>query len=141
MFDNYSYYHNRKHSNIIDHATTEQHHAAMNHVRKEAAKASNLLVTSYSPIARRLITVDESVRSRMTKKFCYVMAKEGMAFKKFPTLHALEERHDVDLGFSYKNAPSAKTFTHYIAESQRQSFPASFFCYLKFLQLRLNGCW
>ena len=33
------------------------------------------------------------------------MAKEGMAFKKLPALHALEEHHYVDLGFSYKNAP------------------------------------
>lgn len=45
------------------------------------------------------------------------MAKEGMAFKKYPTVHALEEHHGVDLGFSYKTPPSAKTFAHYIAQS------------------------
>lgn len=113
----------------------------MNHVRKEAAKASNLPVTSYSPIARSLLTMDESIRSRMMKKFdiCYVMAKEGMAFKKFPALHALEERHEVDLGFSYKNAPSAKTFTHYIAESQRQSFLASFFATSSFYSFLMDS--
>ena len=37
-------------------------------------------------------------------------------------MHELEERHGVDLGFAYKTDVSAKTFTHYIAESQRQSF-------------------
>ena len=113
----------------------------MNHVRKEAAKASNLPVTSYSPIARSLLTMDQSVRSRMAKKFyiCYVMAKEGMAFKKFPALHALEERHEVDLGLSYKNAPSAKTFTHYIAKSQCQSFLASFFATSSLYSFLMDG--
>ena len=67
------------------------------------------------------------------------MAKEGMAFKKFPALHALEERHEVDLGFSYKNAPSAKTFTHYIAESQRQTFLASFFATSSFYSFLMDG--
>ena len=90
-------------------------------VRVKAAKASNLPVTTYSPIACSLLTMDASVRSRLKKKFdiCYIMAKEGMAFKKYPTLHALEECHGVDLGFTYKTPLSAKTFIHYIAESQR----------------------
>ena len=72
----------------------------------------------------------------MRRKFdiCYVLAKEGIAFHKYPSLHALEERHCVDLGFSYKTKDSAKTFTHYIAESQQQSFlvgfPSSFFSFL-----------
>lgn len=52
-----------KPSNIIDHATTEQRHAAINCVRVEAAKASNLPVTAYFPIAHSLLTIDESVRS------------------------------------------------------------------------------
>ena len=52
------------------------------------------------------------------KKLTFV-AKEGVAFRKYP---ALEERHGVDLGFAYKTDESAKTFTHFIAESQRQCF-------------------
>ena len=40
-------------------------------------------------------------------------------------LHELEERHGVDLGQSYKTKDSAKNFTHYIAESQRQQFICS----------------
>lgn len=95
----------------------------MNRVRIESAKTSNLPITTYSPIARSLLAMDESVRSRMKKKFdiCYMMAKEGMAFKKYPIMHALEERHGVDLGFSYKSPPSAKMFIHYIAQNQRES--------------------
>ena len=118
----------------------------MHRVRAGLAKASNLPVTTYSPLDRSLLTMDESVQSRMKKKFdiCYVMAKEDMAFKKYPALYALEEHHEVDLGFAYKSPPSAKTFTHYIAKSQRQSFLTSFFRQLTFLQLPngwFNGCW
>ena len=60
----------------------------------------------------------------MKKKFdiFYVMAKENMAFRKYPSLHAHDERHGVDLGFPCKTCDSAKSFTHYIAQSQRQSF-------------------
>ena len=49
-----------------------------------------------------------------------MMAKEGVAFEKYVALYDLEVRHSVDLGFAYKTAPSAKLFTHFIAESQRQ---------------------
>ena len=72
--------------------------------------------------------MDEAVQGRMKKKFdiCYVMAKESLGFRKYPALHELEERHGVDLGFAYKTDVSAQTFTHYIAESQRQSFLESF---------------
>ena len=123
---------NHKTSNIIDHAKSEQHHAAM----IQAAKASHQPITSYSPLARSFTTMEATAEERVRRKFdiCYVLAKEGIAFHKYPSLHALEERHCVDLGFSYKTKDSAKTFTHYIAESQRQSFlvgfPSSFFSFL-----------
>jgi hypothetical protein len=57
---------------------------------------------------------------RMKKKFdiCYIMAKEGLPFTKYPS------HHGVDLGSSYKNPPAAKSFIHFIAESQRQDFIA-----------------
>ena len=41
-------------------------------------------------------------------------------------LHALEERLGVNVGFSYKTQESAKMFSHYIAENQRQSFLRAF---------------
>ena len=57
-----------------------------------------------------------------------------MAFRKYPALHELEVRHGVDFGESYKTKHSAKIFTHYIAESQRQGFhslsTAHFFSFL-----------
>ena len=115
----------------------------MNRVRIESAKTSNLPITTYSPIARSLLAMDESVRSRMKKKFdiilCYMMAKEGMAFKKYPIMHALEECHGVDLGFSYKSPPSAKMFTHYIAQNQRESLLNSLSTTSSFYSFLMDG--
>lgn len=113
---------NHKTSNIVDHANSDQHRAAKVRTRAEAAKATNQPITSYSPIARSLMRMDNQVMERMKKKFdiCYIMAKEGIAFRKYPALHELEVRHGVDLGFAYRTKDSAKTFTHFIADSQRQ---------------------
>ena len=74
--------------------------------------------------------MDEAVKDRLWKKFdiCYVMAMEKIAFRKYPALHALEARqarHGVDLGEAYKTKDSAKNFTHFIAETQRQNFVRS----------------
>ena len=80
----------------------------------------NESVTSYSPIAHSLLKMDDTTRGRMKRKFdiCYVMAKEAIAFSKYIALYDLESRHEVDLGAAYKNDVSAKSFTHYIAQSQ-----------------------
>ena len=51
-----------------------------------------------------------------------MMAKENITFRKYPVIHALESHHGVDLGQAYATKDSAKSFTHYIAESQRQEF-------------------
>ena len=45
-----------------------------------------------------------------------------MAFRKYPAIHELESRHGVELGQTYATKYSAKTFTHFIAESQRSAF-------------------
>ena len=64
---------NQQTSNIVDHATSEQHRAAMVQVRADAARASNQPLTSYSPITRSLLVMDEAVQGRM-KKFIFVMS-------------------------------------------------------------------
>ena len=119
---------NQKTSNIVDHASSEQHHVAMLRVHADAAKASNQPLTTYSPIARSLLVMDRAVQARRKRKFdiCYVMAKESLSFRKYPVLHEIEERHGIDLGFAYKTEVSDQTFTLYIAESQRQSFLDTF---------------
>ena len=62
------------------------------------------------------MNMDASTRERMKCKFdiCYVMAKEGMTFSKYPALYDLKSRHNVDLGVAYKNDVSAKSFIHFI---------------------------
>ena len=115
---------NQRTSNVLDHVASNQHKASMSHLRTVQARANKEPVTSYAPIARSLLMLGESERGRMRRKFdlCYMMAKEGIAFEKYVPLYELEARHDVDLGPAYKTAPSAKLFTHYIAECQRQQF-------------------
>ena len=53
---------------------------------------------------------------------CYMMAKEGQAFEKYVAICEPKERHNIDIGTAYKTAPSAKQFTHFIAQSQRNKF-------------------
>ena len=111
---------NQRTSNVLDHVACDQHKAAMSHLRTAQAKASSEPVTSYAPIARALLMLDEPERARMRRKFdvCFLMANEGIAFEKFPSLCELEARHEVDLGHAYRTAPYAKLFTHYIAQAQ-----------------------
>ena len=55
---------NHKTSNIADHANIEPHKAAMMYLRKDQAKARNEPITSYSPIARSVLStsMDPAVR-------------------------------------------------------------------------------
>ena len=115
---------NHRTSNVLDHAKSDQHIASMSRLREERAKAQNAPISSYAPIVRSLMVMIESEKERMKRKFeiCYVLAREGLAFLKYPAFHVLAERQGVELGSSYKTADSAKLFIHLIAESQRQQF-------------------
>lgn len=70
---------NHRISNIVDHASSEQHEAAMNCMHTARAKARNEPVQSYAPVLRAMFTIDDREKSRMMKKFdiCYVLACEG----------------------------------------------------------------
>ena len=59
------------------------------------AKANDEPIVNYAPIASCLITMQECDQARMRCKFdwCYLMAKEGIAFEKFPKFCEMEERH------------------------------------------------
>ena len=50
------------------------------------------------------------------------MAREGVAFRKYPTFYSLAERQGVLLGSAYKVCDCAKFFTYYIAEAQKSVF-------------------
>jgi hypothetical protein len=83
----------------------------MSHLRSAQARANKEPGTSYAPIARSLLMLEESERGRMRRKFdlCYLMAKEGIAFEKYLVLYELEARHEVDLGPAYRTAPCLRT--------------------------------
>ena len=108
--------------------------------RAEQAKATNAPLTAYAPITKSLLAMDKSLQEKMSKKFdiCYVLAKENMAFSKYPAIHELEIRHGIDLGHSYATKDSAKLFTHYIAESQRSAFMRSL-SIVHFYSLLMDG--
>ena len=83
-----------------------------------SAMSTMATVVSDSPIIRCLMNIDEKTTERMKKFMCHGMAaKECLSFTKYPSLHELEMRHGVDLGPAYKTDVSAKSFTHYIADS------------------------
>ena len=74
-------------------------------------KAQDTPTSLYAPIVRSCWT---SVRRREWNthfEMCYVLAREGLAFLKYPLFDALAERQGVELGTSYKIADSAKFFT------------------------------
>ena len=78
-------------------------------IRRASATSPNKFTSNALMRTRQLrkkaTKLAETVQGRM-KKFdiCYVIAKESMAFRKYPALHAL---HGVDLGFAYKTTDSA----------------------------------
>ena len=119
---------NHKSSNIVDHAKSEQHVSSMACMRTARAKANNERIESYAPIARYLMTMNEGDKAKMKHKFeiSYVLAREGIAFHKYPAFHCLAERQGVQLGSTYKGSDSAKLFTYYIAEAQRSDFLQAF---------------
>ena len=94
---------NLRTSNMFDHASSEQHKAAMQRLRVNNAKASNQSIVTYAPIAKSLLNMEASVKAKMKYKFdiCYLMAKEGIAFEKFPALHELQSRHGISIGSTY----------------------------------------
>ena len=94
-------------SNVLDHAGSEVHKAAaMSRKRAESAKARGESAVLSSPIGCALLTLDPTTRARMGRIFdvCFMMAKESIAFAKYPSLLELE---GVDLGHAYTTADSA----------------------------------
>ena len=73
---------NHKTSNIVDHATSDQHTASLAHQQATSAKTEGKPVESYAPIAHSLLVMDGRERRRMKQRFeiCYMMAQESMAF-------------------------------------------------------------
>jgi hypothetical protein len=75
-------------------------------------------VTEYAPIAKALLTMDQSTQVVLKRKFdiAYFIAKEKLAFTKMKPLCDLQERHGVELGARYKNGDACAIFVNYIAK-------------------------
>ena len=75
-------------SNVLDHANSGQHKVAMSCYKCNQVKAHNEPVASYAPIASSLLNVHAAIKDRTKKKFdiCYMLAKEGMSFLKYPNV-------------------------------------------------------
>ena len=97
---------NHRASNILDHAKSEQHTASMAYMRANHAKAQGKPVETHAPTAHSLLVLDDSEKRKMTRKFeiCYVLAREGLAFLKYPSFHALAVHQGVELGSAYKRS-------------------------------------
>ena len=110
-----------RNSNVCDHARCDQHLHAMNLLKREQARVINAL-SSYAPIAHLLSKIPQLEREQLKRKFdiAYFLAKEKLSYRKYPCLCELEARHGVSIGTSYTNEIGGKTFSHNIAESQRQ---------------------
>ena len=122
---------NQRNSNIVDHAKSEQHAAAMARMRADAGELpeeEKVFVVENAAYLASFPVMDVKEMENMKRKFqiCYMMARERLPFHKYVPLHNLQELHGVDLGPSYKTNDSAQLFTNYIAKSQRQSFQSIF---------------
>ena len=128
---------NHRSSNIVDHSKSEQYTACMEFMHIDSTKARNEPIESYTPIASSMLRMEDSEKEKMKQKLeiCYVLAREGIAFLKYTAFHSLAERQGVNIGSSYKGA---ETFTHFIAESQRQSFLQSMST-TKFFSFLMDG--
>ena len=70
-------------------------------------------------LQNRFPKMDAVTIERLKKKFgvCYLLAKENVAFLKYPAVLEVREHRGVAVGFAYRTKNSAKLFTHYMAES------------------------
>ena len=83
----------------------------MNFLRIDQAKERREPLAAVAPIVNSLLKLDDASRERLRRKFdlCFVMAKEGIPFTKYPVLYQLESRHEVDMGLAYNNDVAAQS--------------------------------
>ena len=110
-------------SNIHNHTHSDQHVHAIALLQREQAVAQGQSCSSYAPIAVALSVLQEDEKVRLQHKFdiAYFVAKEKMSFRKYPLIRELEARHGVSIGTSYTTETAAKSFVHFIAESEARA--------------------
>ena len=75
---------NLKLSNMLDHARSDVHLAAMSKLRADMAKESGESTLLHTPLGRCVVNLDEEALGRLKLKFniCYMMAKQSLPFCK-----------------------------------------------------------
>ena len=98
--------------NIKDRSHSDQHTHAMMLLKKEQAQSKCCSVTSYAPIMKAVHELPEEMKAQLWVKFdiAHFVATEKLAFSKYPSTCELETRHDVDVGATYTNENTSKTF-------------------------------
>ena len=91
---------NHKTSNVIDHSKSDQHTFSMARFEADRAKVQGKSLQRYAPIALALLTLEEKELEKMKRKFeiSYGLAREELAFLKYPAFHALVAGQGVDIG-------------------------------------------
>jgi len=131
---------NHKTSNIVDHATSDQHKTAMARLNEERAQGAKLPVASYAPIVHSFQSTLDPAMKEKGKKFdiTYCLAIENLLFTKYTVIHQPLEHYEIPLGFSYSTRESAHNFLHYLTESQQQKFQREI-SNKKFFSLLMDG--
>lgn len=109
-----------KKDNCVKHAKSEMHKYAINRENRPKSITDFFVKTT---IGKSMMSVHETVRKRVEKliDISYVLAREEIAFNKFPKLIALEKRHGVDLGDTYNTVEKCEEFTECIAEDKKDA--------------------
>jgi len=112
----------------------------MSLLAKEHAASHGQGPSTYAPIVQALTRLSDSEKARLRRKFdiAYLVATENMSFLKYPVICDLEKKHGLDIGVSYTNERSGRTFVHYIAEARRQEL-AKKVVSAKFYSLLIDG--
>ena len=115
---------NKKLSNVINHAKSDAHKAAMSRLRSKQVRQSGSSVVLSSKIGQSLLNLDETTRQQMRKKFdvCYMMAKESVSFVKYPVIVQLESKHGVNVGPAYRALTLLKQSHHILLKASPKSF-------------------
>lgn len=71
---------NLRTSNVLDHANSSQHKAAMTHYKRDQAKAHNEPVASYAWIASSQMNMDATNKDRTKRKFDMCWQKKACPF-------------------------------------------------------------
>ena len=115
---------NYKLSAARDHCEGDPHkHAMKCYLKAENTDYVEERVVNQSSLIESFTVGDQRTAEQVKKKFevAYFVAKEEVAFKKYPAIVKLEELHGVDIGQSYRNDVNCAEFIDYISKDIQQT--------------------